>query len=231
LLKYDTTTNDVNRAAKSVFYLQVVLFEIIFLKIFFAFIENLLMRKMVNIEVKTMPQKNFLLTGLPGVGKTMVITRLSKLLGDKANGFYTSEIRVEGNRKGFEIVSLSGKKAVLAHVNFSSKNRVGKYGVIPENLNEAINEISQTIVQNTPKCLLIDEIGKMELFAPQFREIVLAALNSSLPVAATILAKPHPFCDTIKKRQDVRLIEVNRQNREKLPEELYRLIISCLGIP
>jgi len=177
-----------------------------------------------------MLQKNFLLTGLPGVGKTTVITRLSQLLGGKASGFYTGEIRVEGQRKGFEIVSLSGKKAVLAHVNISSKHRVGKYGVIPENLYEAINEINQTIVQNKPRCLLIDEIGKMELFAPQFREAVLAALNSSLPVVATILAKPHPFCDTLKKLQDVRLIEVNRQNRDKLPEELYCLIIPCLGI-
>ncbi|MGB9847403.1 MAG: nucleoside-triphosphatase, partial [Desulfotomaculales bacterium] len=74
----------------------------------------------------------------------------------------------------------------------------------------------------------IDEIGKMELFNPEFRETVLAALNSSFPVVATVLAKPHPFCDALKRRRDVRLIEVNRANREKLPEELYNLVMAHL---
>ena len=172
---------------------------------------------------------NFFLTGLPGSGKTTVITALANFLGDRASGFYTTEIRVSGKRKGFEVVTLNGEKAILAHVDFSSHYRVGKYGVKVENLTGAIEEIRQAIAQSEPKCLLIDEIGKMELFAPRFQETVLSALNSPLPVVATILAKTHPFCDALKRRLDVEVIEVNQKNREKLPEELYNSIIPYLN--
>lgn len=176
-----------------------------------------------------MTKKNIFLTGLPGSGKTTVITGLAGLLGDRASGFYTAEIRRKGRREGFEVVTLSGKRAVLAHVNFVSSLRVGRYGVDPESLREAVSELKLDLTRKEPKCLLIDEIGKMELFNPEFREAVLAALNSSFPVVATILAKPHPFCDALKRRRDVRLIEVNRANREKLPEELSNLVMAHLG--
>lgn len=175
-----------------------------------------------------MVQKNFFLTGLPGAGKTTVITRLAQFLGNRSTGFYTAEIRTGSKRQGFEVVTLSGKKAILAHVDFPLSPCVGRYGVKPESLKEAIAEIKQAIAQNKKKCLLIDEIGKMELFAPGFQETVQAALNSSLIVITTILAKPHPFCDALKRRSDVKLIEVNRKNREKLSEELYHSIISYL---
>ncbi|MEW6423359.1 MAG: nucleoside-triphosphatase [Bacillota bacterium] len=172
--------------------------------------------------------KNFLLTGLPGSGKTTVIVRLAGLLGNRAAGFYTTEIRVNGRRQGFEAVTTGGKRAVLAHVDFPSRQRVGKYGVKPENLRDALDEIKQVLARGEPRCLLVDEIGKMELFVPGFMETVLAALDSSLPVVATIRTKPHPFCDPLKKRPDIRLIEVNKKNRDRLPEELHGSISAFL---
>ncbi len=176
-----------------------------------------------------MVRKNFLLTGLPGSGKTTVVAKLALLLENRAAGFYTAEIRAGGRRLGFEVVTTGGKKEVLAHVDFSSPHRVGKYGVKPENLTGALAEIRQALSGSDPKCLLIDEIGKMELFTPGFKETVLAALDSPLPVVATVLAKPNPFCDALKRRPDVTLIEVNVRNREKLPGELYKPIVTALG--
>lgn len=143
-------------------------------------------------------------------------------------GFYTTEIRTGKQRLGFEIITLSGKKAVLAHVALNSRYRVGKYSVRPENLGEALKEITEALRQNKQRCLLIDEIGKMELFSPKFRETIILALNSPLPVIATISAKPHPFCDPLKKRADVQLIEVTKGNREQLPRKLYHIALQLL---
>lgn len=174
--------------------------------------------------MSNLKKKNYLLTGLPGSGKTTVVAKIAALLGNEAVGFYTSEIRSGGRRVGFEIVTLGGKREVLAHVGFSSPVRVGRYGVNPESLSAALTEIRRALAGGERRCLLIDEIGKMELLAPGFKETVQESLNSPLPVVATIMAKPHSFCDAVKKRPDVVLIEVNRENRERLPEELFNLV-------
>lgn len=55
--------------------------------------------------------KNILITGMPGVGKTTLIKRLSEELKDyHPVGFYTAEIREEGVRKGFELIGLDGRR-------------------------------------------------------------------------------------------------------------------------
>ena len=74
--------------------------------------------------------KNLLITGNPGVGKTTVLVWLAKNLAEyHPVGFITREIREEGVRKGFVLVSCSGQKRVLAHVDISSRARVGKYKI------------------------------------------------------------------------------------------------------
>lgn len=174
--------------------------------------------------------KNFLLTGLPGAGKTTVMVKLARLLGPWAAGFYTAEIRAGSRRVGFEVVTLGGKRDVLAHVAFPAKERVGRYGVRPEGLKEALQEIKQALEAKVPKCLLIDEIGKMELLVPGFAEAVLEALEALVPVVATVLFRPHPFADALKRRPDVKVLEVTRENRDDLPARLYAAVAPLLGL-
>jgi nucleoside-triphosphatase len=76
--------------------------------------------------------------------------------------------------------------------------------------------------------VVIDEIGKMELFSPRFREAVQAALASPKPVLATVMAAPHPWVDAIKARSDVLLVEVMPANRQRLPEQVLRWLGEML---
>ena len=67
---------------------------------------------------------------------------------------------------------------------------------------------------------MIDEIGPMEIRSPVFRETVKGALDSKAPLLATIFARSLPFTDMIKSRDDVVVIEVRADNRERLVSEL-----------
>jgi nucleoside-triphosphatase THEP1 len=70
-------------------------------------------------------KKNLLITGLPGVGKTILIKKLSEALKYlHPVGFYTAEIRERGERKGFELSSLEGKKSLLSHKDIKSSYKV-----------------------------------------------------------------------------------------------------------
>jgi len=168
---------------------------------------------------------NILLTGPPGCGKTTVVCRLIERLRNlRLAGFYTEELREHGHRVGFEAIGLSGQRAVLAHVDFRSKHRVGKYGVEPERLAALL----EAELQRPAAAWIVDEIGKMELFCPAFVAAVPRLLDGPVPVLATVALKGAGLITTVKARPDVRLIHVRADNRDALPEELETWLRGCL---
>lgn len=169
--------------------------------------------------------KNVLLSGPPGCGKTSLIQEVIKnLKGVKTAGFFTSEIRGKGERKGFKITSLDGKEAILSHVDFKGLHKVSKYTVSIENL-EMVG--LKALIEGLKKAdlIVIDEIGKMELFSEAVRQAILEALDSEKKVVGTIMQAPNPFADRIKGRKDIKVISLSRENREAVLQEL----ISSFG--
>jgi nucleoside-triphosphatase len=164
---------------------------------------------------------NYLLTGHPGVGKTTIIKKALEKLKLPAGGFYTEEIREDDKRMGFAIATLSGLKGVLAHRNFKSRYRVGEYGVGVYTLNRiGVKEIQMCLIEK--KIIVIDEIGKMELLSPQFQEVVEKALNADNPVLGTVTLARHPFAQKVKSRDDVKIFEVTKENRDEVLKALIK---------
>jgi len=166
-----------------------------------------------------------LLTGLPGIGKTTIIQRFLELTGAEAGGFFTEEIRQRGQRFGFSLNLLSGHRYVLASVEIRSRFRVGKYGVDLQTFETyALPAIGEAIAAR--KLVVVDEIGKMEMLSQPFRQLIRIALDSkslSPRILGTILSRPHPFADEIRRRPDVRIVEVTKENRDRLPAELAEM--------
>jgi nucleoside-triphosphatase len=158
---------------------------------------------------------NLLITGVPGVGKTTFISRLSKALEElRPTGFITREIRDSGTRVGFEIAGFDGSHRLLSHIDITSRYRVGKYGVDIDGFEEYLAMLDLEGTGNSP--VIIDEIGKMECYSPLFRDIVVGLLESDRLFIATIARKGTPFIESIKERKDVLLFEVTRENRDNL---------------
>ena len=175
---------------------------------------------------------NVLLTGRPRIGKTTIIQKFIRQCPVSVGGFFTSEIREHGTRVGFSIEAVrswdqedqdgSGEKyhAVMAHVNSPSPHRVGKYGV---NIS-AIENVGITALREgirKAKLIIIDEIGRMEMYSELFKKEVKNVFECPLPVLGVIQMKQTPFLDSIRKRNDITVIQVTQGNREELPKRLF----------
>ncbi len=166
--------------------------------------------------------RTLLLTGKPGIGKTTVIQKVVAALGPRAGGFYTEEIRGPGGRKGFRLVTLDGEETVIAHVDLkgAGRPRVGRYGVDVE----AIERVGVAALRRDGggHIVVIDEIGKMELFCGPFKDVVLQAISGPYTVLATVMAHPNPWADALKSLPGIALWEVTEKNRDTLPEQVLR---------
>lgn len=167
--------------------------------------------------------KNIFVSGSPGCGKTTLIKEILKELNPKVRGFFTQEIREKGERIGFEIITLSGKRGILAHKNLESKFKVSKYGVNLKDLEEiGVKEIEGGLKED---CLIvIDEIGKAEMFSNKFREVVLLALNSKNKILGTIKLTYDPLTEKIKRRKDTKVFYLTRENFQKIKEEIQKIL-------
>ena len=163
----------------------------------------------------------YLLTGRPGTGKTSLIKQAVAGMKGKAGGFYTEEIRSQGIRQGFKLVTLDGQDAILAHIDIDSPHRVSKYGVDIDSLDRVgVSALRQAAEQCD--LVVIDEIGKMELFSANFREAVLQIIGSGRRVIGTIMLNSNPWADAIKRQPRVNLITVTKANYQQVLAELLR---------
>lgn len=169
--------------------------------------------------------QTLLLTGRPGIGKTTVVKAVVGALGPRAGGFYTEEIRGPGGRKGFRLVTLDGEEAVMAHVTFRGPHypRVGRYGVDVDAIARVGVEAMRRAMREG-RIVVVDEIGRMELFCGPFKETVLQAISGPYTVLATVMAHPHPWADALKALPAVTLWEVTLENRDGMPRRVREWI-------
>ncbi len=162
---------------------------------------------------------NILLTGQPKSGKS---TLLRKLVSEIPNskGLLANELLDDnGARVGFEVVTSTGEAETVAHIDFDKTVSVGKYGLKIENLDKVIPSISNF----NDEVLYIDEIGQMQMYSIAFKDLVLNYLNAENICIATISSVfSDDFIKSVKSRSDVRMIEINVENRD----EIYNRILK-----
>jgi nucleoside-triphosphatase len=172
--------------------------------------------------------RHILLTGLPGVGKTTVIKQLADSLAPyHPDGFFTQEIRDDkGVRKGFELVTLDGRRQLLSHVNIPGPHRVGRYGVDLAGFEKLLETLD--LCHSSSRLVILDEIGKMECLSPRFIQEVEALLDSSKMVIATVGLKGGGFPATVRSRPDCQVVTVTLSTRSTLSSRLLSVISSIL---
>jgi nucleoside-triphosphatase len=174
-----------------------------------------------------MSVRRLLITGPPRCGKTTTIQRLATELGHHCTGFITREISKDGIRTGFVAKSLSGGvESILAHTGLTSAYRVGKYGVDIVSFERLLLDEFNNL---NGKLVIIDEIGKMELYSAKFRRLISELWATEHLVIATILKRPHPFCDVLKSDQRTLVIDLSQGVQQTINERI-RNIASQMAV-
>jgi len=172
-----------------------------------------------------------LLTGEPGVGKTTVVKKVVEQLGGRATGFWTEEIRdrKSGKRTGFKVMNTEGRESTFASKRFTSKHIVGSYGVNVRRFEDVtLPPLERYLREGKAKVLVIDGIGKMELFSKRFRELVKAlAYDPRVDLLATLpIRDVHSLVRELRKLQGAVLIELKRSNREGMDKKIMKLLLD-----
>lgn len=165
-------------------------------------------------------QKNILITGNPKSGKSTILRKLISYIPNKV-GLLTNEILGKDGRVGFESETHTGKKTRIAHVDFKTEFKVSKYFADTKNLESLIPEVSNF---NNEDFLYLEKIGQMQVFSNEFKNLVVTYLNSPNTCLATISqVYEDGFTKNIKERDDIILVEISAENREKTEQFLSQL--------
>jgi len=166
-------------------------------------------------------KKNVFLTGVPGVGKTTLVTRLIKEMPHEGiSGFYTQEIKVGDARDGFKAITLDGIEIVLASVGMKSPHRVGKYRINVSGFEELVVPVIDPSIMSSSSLIIVDEVGKMECMSNRFKKTLQRLLDSNRRVLGTIPLRGDDFIESVKRRKDAELVEVTPENRDALLDTL-----------
>ncbi|WJX61284.1 nucleoside-triphosphate phosphatase [Trifolium repens] len=144
---------------------------------------------------------------------------------------FTGEVRLAGERVGFEVVTLDGRTCPLASSNFSSQEshrwpNVGKYKVDVASFESlALPELQ---VREETDLFIIDEVGKMELYNSSFFPAVLKVLESNIPILASIpvpkFGRDIPAVARLRNHAGATLFTLSVSNRDAVREQIHSFL-------
>ena len=159
------------------------------------------------------------ITGLPEAGKTFALRAVLNMLKEE------NVVDDGRHRTGFTVRDLlTGEIEQFASVDYESKITVGRIGVdIGKFEPVAVAAIKNAC--ESADIIVIDEVGKMEVESEAFVKAVREALEVDKPMIITLHKKSrNPLLQDIRRRDDVRILEVTQTNRNLLPYKVKSLM-------
>ena len=174
------------------------------------------------------------ISGQPGTGKTKTVLRIAKMIEDKfkIGGFTTNPIREDGEIAGFNLKDFTtGEEELSASVLWDVKPKIP--GMNPESRPlgirlDAVNRIATASVEKAIEesdLILVDEVGKLVSESKEFSAVLKEALKCGKPMLITMHKRSrNPLLQSIRKRDDLRTLEVTPINSAILPSKAVNIL-------
>jgi nucleoside-triphosphatase len=184
-----------------------------------------------------MSTKNILLTGEPKSGKSYLLSKLIKSFLKnnkiKMKGIISSELQFNGIRVGIKIKNINKESEKLMAIKiFKNKKYNGKnnkhLGSYQVDVN-ALEQIALPVFNDLRGCnlLIIDEIGKMELFSKKFEKQIkeLFSKKQKLLILAIVpISNDIPLVKKLKEKKDTEVFQLSKTNREGIYQKIRRRV-------
>ena len=169
------------------------------------------------------------LTGDVQIGKSTIISKVIEQLNVPYKGFRTYGADYKDDGSSVVYISPADNlkdKTIVANRDGSghSKIKVNKEAfeikgveILKESLNSDIDLV------------LMDEIGFMESNFDGFKNAVRSLLNSDKNILGVVRNKDTEFLNEIRNHASVQVVEVNKGNRNDLPETLVNMLRGFYG--
>lgn len=162
------------------------------------------------------------LTGERGIGKSTVLNKVIQNINCSLGGFIQDK-ELNGDKTIFKVISLYNPfKTYIIGIYHIKK------AFLYKDIN-AFNMISREILDksfNSRKLIILDELGFMEEDSECFKKSVFKILDSNTPVLGVLKECDSNFVRTIKNRNDVQVIKIDKMNRDTIHEEIIKLLIE-----
>ena len=157
-----------------------------------------------------------LLTGRPGSGKSTVIEKFIESFSGEAIWVLTKEIRNRQNeRVGFRGINALGGEGIISHkTDIESDYVIGSNKVDLPKIDELFTKIISNV--SSEKIIVLDEIGPIQLLSKNFQRELDQVFKNDSNLLATIHLQDQKV-EKYKKDLNTVLVEINLENRDKLP--------------
>lgn len=169
--------------------------------------------------------KHIFLTGDVQVGKSTVIQKVLSALHVTIGGFRTSfdARRDEAERWLYLWDAADAPVQDEAHgvVRFTDHYRPE---IFPDRFNELGGGSLRRAREAGVDLILMDECGRFEGKAEEFRREIFSALEGDIPVLGVVRQGYHGWLDDLRAHPNVTVFTVTAENRDSLPSEIISLL-------